>query len=102
MRPRAIYPAVGGTLAGHFGRWPGSYWQPRPPAAARSAPSLVSGHPPFVGRNGSENSKSVGHPGAADSVGCTWEGNGQTILILVRNNTGGLPIQVKQVTFTPT
>ena len=24
------------------------------------------------------------------------------ILILVRNNTGGLPIQVKQVTFTPT
>jgi hypothetical protein len=41
-------------------------------------------------------------PGAAGSVGCTWEGNGQTILILVRNNTGGLPIQVKQVTFTPT
>jgi hypothetical protein len=35
-------------------------------------------------------------------VGCTWECNGQTILILVRNNTGGLPIQVKQVTFTPT
>ena len=70
--------------------------------AARSAPSLVSDHPPFVGRNGSENSKSGGHPGAAGSVGCTWEGNGQTILILVRNNTGGLPIQVKQVTFTPT
>ena len=67
---------------------------------ARSAPSLVSDHPPFVGRNGSENSKSGGHPGAAGSVGCTWEGNGQTILILVRNNTGGLPIQVKQVTFT--
>jgi hypothetical protein len=37
----------------------------------------------------------------APSAG-TWEGNGQTILILVRNNTGGLPIQVKQVTFTPT
>jgi hypothetical protein len=63
---------------------------------------LVSDHPPFVGRNGSQNSKSGGHLGAAGSVGCTWEGNGQTILILVRNNTGGLPIQVKQVTFTPT
>jgi hypothetical protein len=59
--------------------------------------------PPAVRRAKRErNSKSGGHPGAAGSVGCTWEGNGQTILILVRNNTGGLPIQVKQVTFTPT
>jgi hypothetical protein len=41
-------------------------------------------------------------PGRRRLLACTWEGNGQTILILVRNNTGGLPIQVKQVTFTPT
>jgi hypothetical protein len=34
--------------------------------------------------------------------GADGDGGGQTILILVRNNTGGLPIQVKQVTFTPT
>jgi hypothetical protein len=38
-----------------------------------------------------------GCQGAAGSVVCTWQGNGQVIVMTVRNLTGGLPIQVETV-----
>ena len=39
---------------------------------------------------------------AAGSLYCTWNGqNGATIQMTVRTLTGGLPIQVQAVTFTP-
>jgi hypothetical protein len=40
-----------------------------------------------------------GCQGAAGSVVCTWQGNGQVIVMTVRNLTGGLPIQVEAVQF---
>ncbi|HZP31576.1 MAG TPA: hypothetical protein VFC99_21665 [Acidimicrobiia bacterium] len=40
-----------------------------------------------------------GCQGAAGSVICTWQGNGQVIVVTVRNLTGGLPIQVESVEF---
>jgi hypothetical protein len=39
---------------------------------------------------------------AAGSLYCTWNGqNGATIQMTVRTLTGGLPIQVQAVTFSP-
>ena len=40
-----------------------------------------------------------GCQGAAGSVICTWQGNGQVIVVTVRNLTGGLPIQVVDVQY---
>ena len=40
-----------------------------------------------------------GCQGAAGSIICTWQGNGQVIVVTVRNLTGGLPIQVENVEF---
>jgi hypothetical protein len=40
-----------------------------------------------------------GCQGAAGSVICTWQGNGQVIVVTVRNLTGGLPIQVVNVEY---
>jgi hypothetical protein len=40
-----------------------------------------------------------GCQGAAGSIICTWQGNGQVIVMTVRNLTGGLPIQVEMVQF---
>lgn len=40
-----------------------------------------------------------GCQGAAGSIICTWQGNGQVIVVTVRNLTGGLPIQVEMVQF---
>jgi hypothetical protein len=40
-----------------------------------------------------------GCQGAAGSVICTWQGNGQVIVMTVRNLTGGLPIQVVNVEY---
>jgi len=40
-----------------------------------------------------------GCQGAASSVVCTWQGNGQVLVVTVRNLTGGLPIQVEGVEF---
>lgn len=37
--------------------------------------------------------------GAAGSAICTWDGQDQQIQMLVRNNTGGLPILVMEVKF---
>lgn len=40
-----------------------------------------------------------GCQGAAGSIVCTWQGNGQVIVVTVRNLTGGLPIQVVNVEY---
>jgi hypothetical protein len=40
-----------------------------------------------------------GCQGAAGSIVCTWQGNGQVIVVTVRDLTGGLPIQVVSVDF---
>ncbi len=40
-----------------------------------------------------------GCQGAAGSIICTWQGNGEVVVVNVRNLTGGLPIQVEYVQF---
>jgi hypothetical protein len=40
-----------------------------------------------------------GCQGAAGSIVCTWQGNGQVIVVTARNLTGGLPVQVESVDF---